>query len=168
MALRKFCRCHSRLHFRKSPVVFGAHAFSVLLISRLDDLDARDMSASLALYTCSAERTSSGEMAVGGRRVERAIFDAAASCAPFVELCVGAAPALTPAQALEVLRGHRKLQLTLHPKPFKKLDYLVWEGTEEQVGLIQDWLGRPDFCPEPGQRFDLDFYDNFHGLETMY
>lgn len=42
---------------------------------------------------------------MGGRRLERAIFDAAAHCAAFVALCVGEAPALTPAQALEVLGG---------------------------------------------------------------
>lgn len=69
---------------------------------------------------------------------------------------------------LEVLRGHRKLTFTLQPKPFRKLDYLTWEGSTEQASAIQSWLGRDDFNPEPGQRFDLDFYDNFHGLETLY
>lgn len=39
------------------------------------------------------------------RRLDIAIFAAVASCAPFVALCVGASPALTPLQALEVLSG---------------------------------------------------------------
>lgn len=78
------------------------------------------------------------------------------------------AAAQTAPVVLEVLRGHRKLTLTLQPKPFQKLDFLIWEGSPEQAGLIQEWLGRPDFSPEQGQRFELDFYDNFHGLETMY
>ena len=42
---------------------------------------------------------------MGCRLLERAIFEAAAGCSRFVKLCVGKAPALTPAQALEVLRG---------------------------------------------------------------
>ena len=42
------------------------------------------------------------------RRLERAIFEAVANCAAFVALCVGDAPALTPARALEVLRGTSK------------------------------------------------------------
>ena len=52
-------------------MVFCAHAFSVVLISRLDDLDMRAMSASFALYRLSAPRTSSGVMSVGGRRADR-------------------------------------------------------------------------------------------------
>ena len=71
IALRKFWRCHSKLHLRNSPVVFCAHALSVVLISRLDDLLARAMSASFALYNASAPRTSSGVMPVGARREER-------------------------------------------------------------------------------------------------
>ena len=39
------------------------------------------------------------------RRLEMVIFDAMSRCASFVALCVGDAPALTPAQAFEVMRG---------------------------------------------------------------
>ena len=65
----------------------------------------------------------------GFRRVERAIFDAAARCAPFVALCVGEAPALTPAQALEVLCG------TCHVIVKEKLAYA--KDCEWEIGVSQ-------------------------------
>lgn len=52
--------------------------------------------------------------------------------------------------------------------PFRKLSHLTWKGTEEQAGMIRSWLEIEDFTPEGGQLFSLDFYDNFHGTETMY
>ena len=65
----------------------------------------------------------------GFRRVERAIFDAAARCAPFVALCVGEAPALTPAQALEVLCG------TCHVIVKEKLEFA--KDCEWKIGVSQ-------------------------------
>ncbi|MBR9920899.1 MAG: PDZ domain-containing protein [Bacteroidetes bacterium] len=68
---------------------------------------------------------------------------------------------------LEVLRGHRKLTFTISPKPFKKLKQLRWKGSTSQVKSIQQWLGEENFQPSQGQIFELSFYDNFHGLESM-
>ena len=81
----------------------------------------------------------------GYRRVDRAIFDAAARCARFVALCVGEAPALTPAQALEVLCG------TCHVIVKEKLEYakdcewtigvsqtVKYEDDEEEEGILED------------------------------
>lgn len=67
---------------------------------------------------------------------------------------------------LEVLRGHRRLKFVINPKPFKKLKTLVWNGTEAQAKGISNWLDT-DFNPKKGQVFTLDFYDNFHGNESM-
>ncbi|MCP4630638.1 MAG: hypothetical protein GY850_45065, partial [bacterium] len=68
---------------------------------------------------------------------------------------------------LEVLRGHRPLVFKLIPKPFRKLSHLIWKGTEKQAANIRQWLNNEDFNPKAGQKFDLDFYENFHGKETM-
>ena len=67
---------------------------------------------------------------------------------------------------LEVLRGHRKLSFTIQPITFRKMKHLVWNGSEEQANAIGQWL-ETDFNPSQGQIFTLDFYDNFHGVETM-
>ena len=68
---------------------------------------------------------------------------------------------------LEILRGHRKLSFQLTPKLFRKMAFLVWKGTELQAGKIRQWLNAEGFNPSDGKRFDLDFYDNFHGIERM-
>ena len=67
---------------------------------------------------------------------------------------------------LEVLRGHRRLQFTILPRPFKKMKTLIWNGTESQAKGISNWLDS-DFNPKQGDVFSLDFYDNFHGNESM-
>lgn len=78
------------------------------------------------------------------------------------------AAAQSEEMTLEVLRGHRKITASMTPVPFRKLSHLTWKGTEEQAGMIRSWLEIEDFTPEEGQLFSLDFYDNFHGTETMY
>lgn len=67
---------------------------------------------------------------------------------------------------LEVLRGHRRLKFTIIPKPFKKLKTLIWNGSKAQAAEISSWL-HSDFNPQVGEVFALDFYDNFHGIESM-
>ena len=87
---------------RKRPVVVWAHALSVVLISRLLDLDERTISASFALYRLSAPRTSSGEISVGGRRA--GLVRPLALCAT---LAVGGGGAVF-ARLVDALRQRRK------------------------------------------------------------
>lgn len=66
-----------------------------------------------------------------------------------------------------ILRGHRELTFTLIPKPIKRLTQLKWEGSESQSEKIAHWLHDPNFKPRQGEIFTLDFYENFHGIETL-
>jgi len=68
---------------------------------------------------------------------------------------------------LEILRGHRILSFTINPKPFRKMKSLIWKGNASQAKEIGLWLNTDDFNPKDGQKFALDFYDNFHGVETL-
>lgn len=69
---------------------------------------------------------------------------------------------------LEILRGHRRLTFRLTPKLSQKMDHLIWIGSDKQAAMIRLWLNNEDFNPAVGQKFDLDFYENFHGIEKMY
>ena len=82
----------------------------------------------------------------GFRRVERAIFDAAARCAPFVALCVGEAPALTPAQALEVLCGTCRVIVKEKLEYAKDCEWTIgvsqtvkYEDDDEEEGIVEDF-----------------------------
>jgi len=68
---------------------------------------------------------------------------------------------------LEILRGHRILSFTINPKHFRKMKNLIWKGNASQAKEIGLWLNTDDFNPNDGQKFALDFYDNFHGVETL-
>lgn len=68
---------------------------------------------------------------------------------------------------LEVLRGHRQLTFTLQPKPIERLKQLQWVGNTEQAQRIASWLDDENFNPADGQIFEIDFYQNFHGIETL-
>jgi predicted metalloprotease with PDZ domain len=68
---------------------------------------------------------------------------------------------------LTVMRGHRKLNFELTPQPLRKVRSLIWRGSQEQAQTIGSWLEQDDFSPLQGQVFELDFYENFHGIETM-
>jgi hypothetical protein len=68
---------------------------------------------------------------------------------------------------LEVLRGLRALTVTLTPAERTRVRSLSWAGTAAQAQLIRTWLERDDFQPAAGQRFRLEFYENFHGIETV-
>lgn len=67
---------------------------------------------------------------------------------------------------LDVERGHRHLRFTITPTPQRTLSALIWQGAPEQAERIRQWLQQP-FAPAVGQRFSLDFYENFHGIETV-
>jgi len=68
---------------------------------------------------------------------------------------------------LDVLRGQRTLTFSLTPAERRQIGALVWEGNDEQVQRIRAWLNWSDFRPMHGQHFNLDFYENFHGIETV-
>lgn len=68
---------------------------------------------------------------------------------------------------LGIRRGHRELTFTLTPCAIKRLNNLVWHGNELQAQCIRDWLIDETFNPSQGDNFPLDFYENFHGIETL-
>ncbi len=71
------------------------------------------------------------------------------------------------AVTLEVMRGQRTLTFTIRPAGREQIVRLVWEGSEAQANLIRRWLRHPDFHPQQAQSIALDFYENFHGIETV-
>jgi predicted metalloprotease with PDZ domain len=69
--------------------------------------------------------------------------------------------------SLEVVRGQRALTMTVTPSRRNRISSLRWAGSDEQARRIQAWLRCDDFRPAAGQSFNLDFYENFHGIETV-
>ncbi|MBO1419032.1 PDZ domain-containing protein [Streptomyces sp. FH025] len=67
---------------------------------------------------------------------------------------------------LGVLRGNRPRTYTVRPASRQQIGSLTWNGTSAQAAAIGSWLGRP-FAPEAGQDIPLDFYENFHGVQTV-
>jgi predicted metalloprotease with PDZ domain len=68
---------------------------------------------------------------------------------------------------LVVQRGQRSLQFDLATEDRRQISALVWAGNDQQAQRIREWLHHEDFRPLAGQKFSLDFYDNFHGIETV-
>jgi predicted metalloprotease with PDZ domain len=68
---------------------------------------------------------------------------------------------------LDALRGQRTLTFSLNPAKRRQISALRWDGNDEQARLIRTWLNRSDFHPSDGQQFNLEFYENFHGIETV-
>lgn len=67
---------------------------------------------------------------------------------------------------LDVMRGNQPHRYTIEPGQRTVIGELVWEGCAQQASLIAAWLGAT-FAPARGQVFALDFYENFHGVETV-
>lgn len=67
---------------------------------------------------------------------------------------------------LRVTRGQRQLCFRIVPAAHKSLKSWHWYGSAEQEALLDHWLGLP-LSLKQGQCFPLDFYDNFHGIETI-
>lgn len=67
---------------------------------------------------------------------------------------------------LDVMRGNEAYRFTIAPATRPALQTLVWHGSPAQAALIAAWLDQP-FAPSQGQQFPLDFYENFHGVETV-
>jgi predicted metalloprotease with PDZ domain len=70
------------------------------------------------------------------------------------------------AVALCVIRGNQILSYRIPVKQRIQIGGLCWIGDDRQAGLIQRWLDS-DFHPTHEQVFPLDFYSNFHGIETV-
>ena len=68
---------------------------------------------------------------------------------------------------LEVLRGQRTLTFTIIPAERAEIGSLAWAGSDEQARRIRTWLQHDDFRPARGQKFNLSFYENIHGIETV-
>lgn len=67
---------------------------------------------------------------------------------------------------LGVLRGNQRRVCTASPGARQTITGLVWSGSVEQAAAIAAWLKAP-FSPGPEQTIPLDFYENFHGVETV-
>ena len=76
------------------------------------------------------------------------------------------ATANKPTVALSVTRGNQALTYQIPVGRRPQIVRLSWIGDDLQAGLIEAWLEQ-DFHPQPGQAFPLDFYPNFHGVETV-
>jgi len=76
--------------------------------------------------------------------------------------------AQTAPVTLTVQRGHRLLSFTLAPVPLEPVLFtsMRWQGSAGQAAQIASWLGQA-FDPGQGELFSFDFYENFHGIETM-
>lgn len=71
-----------------------------------------------------------------------------------------------PSVTLGVLRGNQPRTYEIKIGERTQIGKLTWIGTAEQAARIAAWLGQP-FAPAHGQGFPLDFYENFHGIETV-
>jgi len=76
--------------------------------------------------------------------------------------------AQTSPVTLTVLRGHRILPFTITPARLEPALFtsMTWQGSPAQAKQISAWLGQ-EFAPQKGELFSFDFYENFHGIETL-
>jgi predicted metalloprotease with PDZ domain len=67
---------------------------------------------------------------------------------------------------LEIRRGHQVRRHIAAPSKRTAIASLTWHGDAAQASRIETWLGS-DFRPAAGTSIPLDFYENFHGIETV-
>lgn len=67
---------------------------------------------------------------------------------------------------LDVRRGNQPRRYRITVGRREQIGSLVWTGTSAQAARIAAWLRR-DFAPAYGEPIALDFYENFHGIETV-
>jgi predicted metalloprotease with PDZ domain len=65
-----------------------------------------------------------------------------------------------------VLRGNQYRNYTIPVGRRTDVGSLRWVGDDEQARMVASWTGQP-FAPEKGGIIPLDFYENFHGIETV-
>ncbi|MBI5257909.1 MAG: hypothetical protein HY855_15495 [Burkholderiales bacterium] len=85
---------------------------------------------------------------------------------PFSLAALRWAAAHAPTVVLGVLRGNQPHCYTVVPGQRRSVTGLRWRGSAEQAARVAQWLQQP-FAPAAGQAFPLDFYENFHGIETV-
>jgi C-terminal processing protease CtpA/Prc len=68
---------------------------------------------------------------------------------------------------LGVRRGHRDLSFTLTPTPRERIQSIRWNGSEAQSEGIGEWLHQKELDLAFGEKVDLGFYENFHGVEIV-
>lgn len=71
-----------------------------------------------------------------------------------------------PSVALSVMRGNQTRTFEIPVVQRTQIGKLTWAGSEQQAARIASWTGQ-GFAPSPGQEIPLDFYENFHGIETV-
>jgi predicted metalloprotease with PDZ domain len=69
--------------------------------------------------------------------------------------------------AIEISRGHRRIKFELVPIKRTEITKLFWRGNVAQRDRLRAWLHNEDFRPEQGEEVSLEFYENFHGVETV-
>jgi predicted metalloprotease with PDZ domain len=67
---------------------------------------------------------------------------------------------------LAVLRGSEPRLYEIAIGKRTQIAHLRWMGSEEQARRIATWLDQ-DFAPARGAEIPLDFYENFHGIQTV-
>lgn len=67
---------------------------------------------------------------------------------------------------LDVLRGNVSSCYGIPVGRRTQITSLAWEGDATQARRIARWL-KADFTPSHGESIPLDFYENFHGVETV-
>jgi predicted metalloprotease with PDZ domain len=65
-----------------------------------------------------------------------------------------------------VLRGSEPRVYEISPAARTQIARLRWIGTEAQAGRMATWLNQ-DFALAHGAQVPLDFYENFHGVQTV-
>jgi predicted metalloprotease with PDZ domain len=68
--------------------------------------------------------------------------------------------------SLDVLRGNQPRRYEIPVSVRTQIGQLTWAGTREQAERITAWIGQ-EFAPAQGEHIPLDFYENFHGIETV-
>jgi predicted metalloprotease with PDZ domain len=86
--------------------------------------------------------------------------------APFSAEALAWAAANEEAVVLGAWRGNQPRTYTIRPDTRRTVTGLRWTGSASQAALIAQWLNTA-FSPPAGQEFALDFYENFHGIETV-
>ena len=86
---------------------------------------------------------------------------------PFNYKCLTWTARQTEPVTLEVCRGQRSLKFTINPELRETISHLTWEGSEIEAEMIRKWLCSDLFRPHAGHIVRIDFYENFHGVETV-
>ena len=71
-----------------------------------------------------------------------------------------------PEVTIDVMRGNQPRSYKIQAGQRDQIGRLTWAGTDEQAQRIAAWTRQP-FAPAQGEPMPLDFYENFHGIETV-